>query len=130
MNQRCLGPCQLVADVANGHNIFGCACVFLDLIAQMANMDVDDPRIAKEMIVPYTVQQLLTAKHFAAVTAKEEEQLEFLRREFDRLAFDLNFALLGDVLDIRPISWKPILIWNLAVIESGGRWLECVESSS
>ena len=63
---------KLVANIAHGHDVFRCACVFLDFVTQMADMHVDDSGIAKEMIIPYPVQQLLAAEHFPFVTAEEQ----------------------------------------------------------
>jgi hypothetical protein len=60
---------QFVADISDRNDIFGAPSIMLDFVAKMADMYVDDSRIAEEMIIPYPMQQLLSAQHFAAVAA-------------------------------------------------------------
>src|SRR6202044_1922589 len=75
---------QHVADAADGMDERHPARV--DLLAQVADVQLDDMRLAAEVIVPHPVQDLRLGQHPPGVAHEEPEQLELGRGQVDELA--------------------------------------------
>ena len=57
-----------------------------ELAPQLAHVDVDRARVARERVAPDPLEQLVARQHEAAVVEQLPEQVELLRRELDLLA--------------------------------------------
>src|SRR5699024_7946809 len=55
----------------------------VDLVAQMADVDLDDVRVALEVDVPHRLEDLTLGDHVAGVLGQEGEQRELPRRQLD-----------------------------------------------
>src|SRR5215203_724395 len=53
----------------------------VDLVAQVADVDVDDVRAVLVVVVPGVLEQLVAREHLAGMAHERLEQLEFLRRQ-------------------------------------------------
>src|SRR5579859_2433497 len=60
--------------------------VDIDLVAQVADIDVDEVRFAEEIRAPDAVEDLVARMDFVRIHEQELEQRELLRGELDRLA--------------------------------------------
>src|SRR5450755_4244126 len=58
----------------------------VDLLAQVADVQLDDVRLAAEVVVPDPVEDLGLGQHAARVAHQEAEQLELGSRQLDELA--------------------------------------------
>ena len=75
---------DLVADAPDRHDRAGVA----ELAPQLANVDVDGPRVAREGVAPDPLEQLVARQHEAAMVEELPEQVELLGGELHLLAGD------------------------------------------
>ena len=78
----------------------GCRGVVLERRAQPVDVDVDRPRLARVVVAPDVLEQLVAGEHLARVAEEEREQLERLRLDRQRLAVAQE-AVAGEV-DLDP----------------------------
>src|SRR6266516_7940481 len=81
-------PDSLVSGSTNGVDQLGPA----ELAAELRDVHVDGPGSAGVGHPPDPIEQLVTADHYARILEQGREQVEFLRRQLDRLAVDRNLA--------------------------------------
>ena len=60
--------------------------VLLDLRAQPVDVDVDGPGLARVVVAPHVLEQLVAREDLAGVADEEREQLERLRLDRQDLA--------------------------------------------
>src|SRR5256885_2025612 len=75
----------------------------LQFAAKIAHMDVHHVALGVEVEIPHLFEQLGAPDHFLRPEQEMLEQLEFLRRELELLALDLDLVLQAVELD-RPIA--------------------------
>src|SRR5688500_9297597 len=90
------GVAEAVPDAAHGEQVLGVLGVLLDLLAQVADVDVDRPRVAEGRVAPDPGQQHLAREDPAGVAGERLEDLELDVRRLDVLVADLDGAL-GEV---------------------------------
>src|SRR5262249_36850834 len=95
---------DLVADAPDRDDRRGVA----QLAPQLADVDVDRPRVAGEGVAPHALEQLVARPHEATVVEELPEQVELLRGELDLVVADANLAAAGvdeqlAVLDLRAL---------------------------
>src|ERR1700751_1007976 len=81
----------LVADPPHRHDRRSVA----ELPPQLAHVDVDRPRIAREGVAPHALEQLVAREHEAAVVEQLPEEVELLRCQADLLVPDVALAAAG-----------------------------------
>src|SRR3954452_16004246 len=64
----------------------------VELLAQVADVRLDDVRVAAEVVVPHVVEDLPLRQHPARVQHQEAEELELCARELDRLVAATDLA--------------------------------------
>src|SRR5437764_11395760 len=64
----------------------------VDLLAQVRDVQLDDVRLAAEVVVPHPVQDLRLAQYPARVAHQEPQQLELGRGQLNRLARTAHLA--------------------------------------
>src|ERR671913_217495 len=80
------GPAQDVTHAAHRLEKHGCRGVLLQLAAEPVHVDVDGPRLARVVVAPDALEELVAREHLALVAEQEREQLEGLRLDRHRLA--------------------------------------------
>ena len=60
--------------------------VLLELATEPVDVHVDRPRLARVVVAPDALEQLVAGEHLALVADEEREQLERLGLDRDRLA--------------------------------------------
>src|SRR5690606_35460938 len=58
---------KLIPHVAHGHNEFRISSILFYFVSQMTDMHIDDPGVAKKVVIPHAMQKLLAAQHFASM---------------------------------------------------------------
>src|SRR5204862_7554601 len=86
---------EAVADAANGQQVLRLARVALELLAEVAHVDVDRARLPIGGIAPERPEQHLAAEDAAGARDEGAQELEFDVGELHRLAGDLD----------RPARW-------------------------
>ncbi len=66
----------------------------VELLPQVADVGLDDVRVAAEVVVPHVVEDLALRQHAARVQHQEAEQLELGARQLDRLVAAPHLARL------------------------------------
>ena len=64
----------------------------VDLLTQVADVELDDVRLAAEVVVPHPVQDLRLGQHPPGVAHEEPEQLELGRGQVDEVAVAADLA--------------------------------------
>src|SRR6478672_1783646 len=78
-----LGLAERVAD--EPHRLDQRRAERIELLAQVADVGLDDVRVAAEVVVPHVVEDLALCQHPARIQHQEPEQLELGAGELDRL---------------------------------------------
>src|SRR5262245_60118147 len=81
-----------VAGSADGEDELGIARVALDLLAQMADVDVDRPRLAVVGAPADPLEQLPSREDDARLGSEQREELELDERQLDRRSAYLDRA--------------------------------------
>src|ERR1700710_665497 len=84
---------EAIADAAHGEEVLRLLGVELELLAQMADVDVDRARVAVGGVAPDPRQQHLAGVDAARVAGERGEDLELDERRLDRLAAHAHRAL-------------------------------------
>src|SRR4051794_7556662 len=84
---------EVVADPAHGEDQLGLLRVLLDLLAQVADVNVDRARIAVGGVAPQALEQHRAAEHAARGARQDREDLELDIGELDLGAAHLDLAL-------------------------------------
>src|SRR5262245_39697576 len=90
---------HLVADTPDRHD----GALVADLAAQLTDVDVDRPGVAREGVAPDALEQLLARQHHPAVIEQLPEEVELLGRELHGAAVDGALAAIGVDRD-RPVG--------------------------
>src|SRR4051794_5411145 len=93
---------QPVPDAPHGGERQGVA----ELLAELANMDVDGALVAVPPLAPDAVEDLLAGKSKAGVVGQEPEQVELARGEGDDIAADARLA--PSSVDLHPAGQHDI----------------------
>ena len=86
LNRRTLLLPEAVADAAHGEEELGLLGVALELLAQVADVDVDGARVAVLGVAPDVLEQGLAAEHPAGRAGEGAEDLELDVGDADLLA--------------------------------------------
>ncbi len=81
-----------IAGAAHGEDQLGLAGVALDLLAQVAHVDVDRPRLAVVGAAADALEQLPAAEDDAGIAREERQELELDEGELDRRVAHLDGA--------------------------------------
>src|SRR2546423_13862926 len=76
-----LGVAEAIPDASHGEQVLGVLGVALDLLAQVADVDVDRARIAVGGIAPDPCQQHVPGEHAAGRAGERREDLELDERQ-------------------------------------------------
>ena len=76
-------------------DILRIARVLLDLLAQSPDMDIHRPDVARILVSPDNVEQVLSAVNLIRIEDKQLKDIELLRREIDLLSVDLDAPALA-----------------------------------
>ena len=79
-------PRELVAHAVDGEDVLRMARIWLDLLPQPGDVDVDGARRRHRVVAPDFVEQLVARQRGAAVLDEVAQQLELARRELERRA--------------------------------------------
>src|SRR4051794_4981567 len=83
---------EAVADTTDGEDQLRLARIALELLAQVADVDVDRARLAVVRASPEPLEQHLPRVHPARVRGEYPQELELDVRELDGAALDLDDA--------------------------------------
>src|SRR5215207_701682 len=83
---------EAVPHAAYGEDVFRRLRVALELLSQVADVDVDGAGIAIGGVAPHARQQLVAAEHAAGIARERAEDLELYEREPGLLSSDLDGA--------------------------------------
>jgi len=84
---------EAVPDARHGEDVVGPRRLRLDLPPQVADVDVDDPRLDWILVAPDRVEDLLAAENLARIAGQERQQVELSVGQLDFLPASIDAAL-------------------------------------
>jgi hypothetical protein len=92
----CISTKKFVADAMHGNNQLRLGRILFDLLAQPGDVIINRSSKGEILIAPDRIQQLIASNRFAAMFDEVFQDLEFTRREFERLSFSESL-ILGEI---------------------------------
>src|SRR5438045_970989 len=103
------GVREAVADAWDRKNVVRTRRLGFDLAAQVADVDVDHPRLDRILVTPDRIEDLLAAEHLARVAGEESQQVELGMRQLDLLSVLICPALVDiddQVAELEPAAHR------------------------
>src|SRR5690606_1873243 len=120
---------ELVPEPPDGDDVSGVPGVALDLGAQPAHVDVDEPTVAEVPVSPHPLEQHLAAEDAAGARCQLHEQAELRLRQVHLLTGPAHDTLVGDDLQVAEAEWGAARVGAADAAEqrpdAGGQLLGC-----